>query len=487
MSSRTARKTFSYRGVDTVDMSTQEQSASTATRETHSPDVVVVGAGTAGCYAAATLAREGYDAVLVERKSEEEAGHIACGDALKGASAFPDSIPKSQIEPAFTNTDVDHGRFEIPQEDTVLEIPVPGELAVIDRWEYGRRIIEGAIEAGVEIHYDTVVRDVIQNDDGRVTGVEAISKGQPRRYEAAFVVDAAGSLSVLQDYTDFSESTFDTNVNYTHFCSAYREVVHVEEPVDWHDALVFKPTERAAGYLWYFPRTETEINAGLGFQMTEEPMELVEDLKRDLENRAEFQGAEVEDKLGAALPTRRPYDSAVHPGYVAVGDAAGHVNPTTGGGIAGAAYAGKYAAEAIVDGLEDGDHGEAVLWEYNERVMDHFGARYAALDVYNILSTAVDVDDLMGLLAAMPGEKLAEALYEGSASFGPKLAAESLYKSRGHWGTIWNLYQTKRRADALLAHYENYPDHPAGLEHWQRRRDELMDAVYETTGADPKY
>ncbi|RZV12476.1 2,3-di-O-geranylgeranylglyceryl phosphate reductase [Natrinema hispanicum] len=467
-------------------MSTQEQSAAT-TPKTKSPDVVVVGAGTAGCYAAATIAREGYDVVILERKPESEAGHIACGDALKGADSFPEAIPKSKLEPAFTNTGVDHGRFEIPQEDTVLEIPIPGELAVIDRWEYGRRIIDGAGDVGVDFQYDTVVKNVIQDDDGRVTGVEAIRNGEPLTYEADIVIDAAGSLSVLQDHVDFSASAFDTNVNYTHFCSAYREIVHVDEPVEWDDALVFKPTERAAGYLWYFPRTETEINAGLGFQMTEEPMKLVDDLKRDLETRPEFRNAEVEDKLGAALPTRRPYDSAVHPGYMAIGDAAGHVNPTTGGGIAGAAYGGKYAGEAAIEAIETGDVSEKALWEYNERVMDHFGARYAALDVYNILSTAVDVDDLMGLLAAIPGEKLAEALYSGSTSLGPKLAIESLLNSRGHWGTIWTLFQTKRRADDLLELYEGYPHHPAALEHWQQRRDDIMEQVYETTGAEPKY
>ncbi|WP_276252777.1 geranylgeranyl reductase family protein [Halomontanus rarus] len=467
-------------------MSTIEGAADAAAGGTQSPDVVVVGAGTAGCYAAATIAREGYDVVVLERKTEEEAGHIACGDALKGADAFPESIPKSQIQSAFTNTDVDHGRFEIPQEDTVLEIPVPGELAVIDRWEYGRKVIEGAGKAGAEFHYDTVVQDVVQQN-GTVTGVTATRRGTPIEYEADLVIDGAGSLSLLQDKVDFGRSTFDTNVSYSQFCSAYREIVHVDEPVEWSDALVFKPTERAAGYLWYFPRTETEINAGLGFQMTEEPMKLVEDLKRDLRDRPEFQGARVEDKLGAALPTRRPYDSAVHPGFVAVGDAAGHVNPTTGGGIAGAAYAGKYAGEQAIGALEDGDVSEAALWEYNERVMDHYGARYAALDVYNILSTAVDVDDLMGLLAAMPGDKLAEALYSGSTDIGLKLKLEALLKSRGHWGTIWNLYQTKRRADEVLSHYEKYPSSPDDFAAWQAERDNLMESVYETTGADPKY
>jgi geranylgeranyl reductase family protein len=454
---------------------------------THEVDVAIVGAGTSGCYAGATLTNAGYDVAIVERKDEEEAGHIACGDALKGASDFPEAIPKSRIEPAFTNTDVDHGRFEIPQLDTAVDIPVPGELAVIDRWDYGRRIIDGATDAGATVHYDTVVKDVQQREDGRVTGLTAIRKGDPVEYDAEVVIDAAGALSILQDKTDFSEATFDTNVTYSQFCSAYREVVTVEEPVDWSDALVFKPTERAAGYLWYFPRTETEINVGLGFQMTEEPMQLVDDLREDIQQREEFQGATVDDKLGAALPTRRPYDSAVAPGYMAVGDAAGHVNPTTGGGIAGAAYAGKYAGEAAIDALEHGDVSESRLWEYNERVMDHFGARYAALDAYNIFATAADVDDLMGLLAALPMKKLSEALYSGSASVGLFTKLKTAVKSVGHWDTIYELYKTKSAADDLLAHYESYPTGPDGFDRWRGERDDLMDRIYDITGAEPKY
>ena len=451
---------------------------------THEYDVVVVGAGTAGCYAAASLAQDGLDVVVVERKDEAEAGHIACGDALKGADAFPDAIPKSRIEASFTNTGVDHGRFEIPDHDTVLDIPVPGELAVIDRHEFGRRIIDGAESAGAEFHYDTVVQDVRQDGD-RVVGVRGIRKGDPVTYAADVTVDAAGALSILQDKADLGGTTFDTNVSYSQFCSAYREIVEVPEPVEWDDALVFKPTQRAAGYLWYFPRTSTTINAGLGFQMTEEPMKLVRDLRADLEARPEFAGAEVRDKLGAALPTRRPYDSAVAPGFVAVGDAAGHVNPTTGGGIAGAAYAGTYAAEAIVGARDDPT--EAALWEYNERVMDHFGGRYAGLDVYNVLSTAVDVDDLMGLLASLPGEKLAEALYSGSTSMGLALKLKSAIRSFGYWGTILDFYRTKQLAEELIDRYDAYPSGPEGLSAWQADRDAVMDQVYETTGAEPKY
>ncbi len=450
-------------------------------------DVAIVGAGTAGCYAGATVANAGYDVVIVERKNESEAGHIACGDALKGANKFPESIPKAQIEDSFTNTDVDHGQFEIPQEGAVLDIPVPGELAVIDRLDYGRRIIESAERAGAEFHYDTVVQDVLQDDTGRVFGLEATKKGDHRRYEAEVVLDGAGALSILQDKIDFEDTTFDTNVRFSQFSSAYREVIEVDEPVEWSDALVFKPTKRSAGYLWYFPRTPTEINVGLGFQMNEDPMQLVSDLRADISQRPELKNATVKDKLGAALPTRRPYDSAIAPGYMAIGDSAAHVNPISGGGIAGAAYAGQYAGEQVIEAIEDGDVGEDALWRYNERVMDHYGGRYAALDIYNIFSTAYDLDDLLGLLAALPAEKLSDALYSGSANVGLGLKLRVLIKSFGHWGTLKNLYDTKSLADRLLEHYDDYPSTPDSFSEWRRERDRIMDDIYAKTGADPKY
>ena len=449
-------------------------------------DVVVVGAGTAGSYAAATTARAGLDVIVLERKSEQEAGHIACGDALKGADEFPDPIPATDFQEAITNPDVDHGRFELPGADTVIDIPVPGELAVIDRLGFGKAIIERAQEHGAEFRFDTVVTDVLQTD-GQVEGVAATAGGDPVHFEAPIVIDAGGALSILQDATDFAGATFDTNVTYKQFTSAYREVLEVPEPVPWDDALVFKPTDRAEGYIWYFPRTPTEINVGIGFQMTAEPMQLVEALRADLETRPEFANAEVVDKLGAAIPTRRPYDSAVAPGYLAVGDAAGHVNPTTGGGIAGAAYGGYYAGETAIQALESGEPTEAALWEYNQRVMDHFGGRYASLDVYNILTTAVEVEELMDLLASVPAEKVSEAIYAGTAEFGWGLKFKTLLGSLGHLGLIRKFYRTKSVADRLLAHYEQYPDSPDGLAAWQSQRDEIMEAVYQTTGADPKY
>jgi digeranylgeranylglycerophospholipid reductase len=457
---------------------------------TDTRDIVVVGGGTAGCFAAASAAREGLDVALLERKSEDDAGHIACGDAIKGTSTFPDVIDREYLrEESFTNESITRALFLEPGGDNI-DIPFGDSTgAVVDRKRYGEVLLEEVSRAGADVHYDTVVTDVVQN--GRVRGVAAIREDDPVEYEAEVVIDAAGALSILQDKADLSASTFDTNVDYSQFCSAYREIIEVPEPVDYDDAIVFKPTEEL-GYLWYFPRSSTEINAGLGFQMNKPPMQLVDALKQDLQTRSEFRGATVKDKLGAALPTRRPYDSAVAPGFMAVGDAAGHVNPTTGGGIPGAAKAGHWAAQAAAEAVVEEDVGEGALWEYNQRVQTDFGRRFAAMDLYNIFGSAHEIEELNDIVTALPGQMLVDIMgKKGTASLSTvgklKTAVVTALKTRGHWETLYEAYQVNNLAGQLKDIYDEYPSTPGALADWQETRDEVMDEVYAVTGADPKY
>ena len=449
-------------------------------------DIVVVGGGTAGAFAAATAADEGMDVVILERKSEDEAGHIACGDAIKGKSTFPDVIDLDSLyEESFTNQNIRRAVFESPDGQT-LDIPFGEAGAVVDRKRYGEVILEEAQRLGTEIHFDTVIQDVLQDDDGRVTGVTGVRKGDPVTYEAEVVIDGAGALSILQDKADFSNATFDTNVSYSQFCSAYREIVEIDEEPEWSDAIVFKPTEDL-GYLWYFPRTATEINAGLGFQMTEEPMKLVDVLKRDLRNRPEFQGGTVVDKLGAALPTRRPYDSAVAPGFIAAGDSAAHVNPTTGGGIPGAAKSAHWAAEHAVEAISEGDVSEANLWEYNRDVMTDFGKRFAAVDLYNIWGMAHEMEELVEIVSSLPGQQLLDSLSKGSSRMGLGLQLRTLVKTFGHWDALYELYRVRRKAQEITRLYNAYPSSPRAFEGWQTTRDAVMDDLYDLIGTDPKY
>lgn len=456
---------------------------------TESRDIIVVGAGTAGCFAAATAAQEGMDVLVLERKTQENAGYIPCADAIKGTSTFPDVIDREYLkDESFTNQNIRRGIFGDPGSPDAVDITFHETTgAVVDRKRYGEVLIEEAERLGADIQYETVVNDVIQDDDGTVVGVKGVHAGDHREYRSDVVIDGTGALSILQEKADFSGTHFDTDVQAKQFCAAYREVLQLDDPVDYHDAIVFKPTAEL-GYLWYFPRTPTEINVGLGYQMTEEPVKLAEELRRDIKRRPEFRNATVKNKLGAAVPTRRPFDSAVAPGFIAAGDAAGHVNPTTGGGIPGAAKAGTWAAQQAVEAISNGDVSEPALWDYNAKVMRSFGKRFAAMDLYNIWGTAHEIDELVDIVTAMPGQQLIDALgKKGTSSFDVPLMARILLETFGHWKLLYELYHVHEQANDIKQVYNEYPSRPDDLHYWQDRRDAVYDKVYDLTGADPKY
>jgi hypothetical protein len=93
----------------------------------------------------------------------------------------------------------------------------------------------------------------------------------------------------------------------------------------------------------------------------------------------------------------------------------------------------------------------------------------------------------MGLLAALPTQKLSQALYSGSTSIGLLTKLRTAIRSLGHLDVVTDLYRTKQLAEDIITHYEAYPSGPDAFADWQTERDDLLDRVYETTGASPKY
>ena len=478
-------------------------------------DVIVVGGGVAGSFAAAKAAAEGADVVQLERKPREQGGFIACGDAMKSPrnpKKYPGPIDMDAIadDPAVL---IDGNIDQIEWRDEELGVrkvlPYEDNSNVIDRYEFGQRLLDQTAELGVEQHYDTVVKGVTQN--GRVTGVEAIRGGEPVRYEADVVIDTGGAQSIIQDMVDFEaldtagSPTFEMP-HFTHFGSAYREIIETEEPVEYHNAIVGKPLEEM-GYIWYFPRTPTEINVGLGFQMNKEPIPLADRLKRDIENRPEYRGARVaekfekKDKLGAAIALRRPLDSMVAPGYLTAGGAAGTTHPITGKGIRGAAFSGYSAGRAAAMAVEDGDVSEHGLWEHNRWLYREHGeaAKLASRDAYNVAGSAIEVNILRAVAALLPEREIREIVGTETELDSLKAKAgvavgvlrnlvseyrkdtfEKLGVTRGElYEAIKGVNETREYVTDYEEQYAAYPEDRGTFENWLSERNRLDDAFYD--------
>ena len=484
-------------------------------------DVIVVGGGIAGCFAAATAAAAGIDVVQLERKSQTQGGFIACGDAIKSPRDprnYPGPIDMDAIardEAVRIDNNIDQIEYWDEQLGVRKVLPYETGSNVIDRYEFGQRLLEQAADRGVEQHYETVVNEVTQN--GRVTGVKAVRNGEPVTYECDVLIDAAGAQSILQDMVDFErldtsgEPTFEVP-HYTHFGSAYREIIETEEPVDYHNAIVGKPLEEL-GYIWYFPRTPTEINVGLGFQMNKDPIPLADRLRRDLETRPEYRNATVAErfdktnKLGSAIALRRPLDSMVAPGYLAAGGGAGTTHPITGKGIRGAAYSGYSAGRAAVQAIEDGDVSEDGLWEHNRWLYREHGeaATLAAWDAYNVAASSLEVDVLRALTALLPETELREIV--GTSTHVDSLRSKLLVgtgllrnfvaesrkdtfetlgvSTRELYGAITALKETRGYVAEYERQYERYPADRSRFERWRTERDRIDREFYEALELSP--
>jgi flavin-dependent dehydrogenase len=484
-------------------------------------EIVVVGGGVAGCFAAATAADRGADVVQLERKSAAEAGHIACGDAMKSPTdpkKYPGPIDMSAIaadEDVLVDGNIDQIEWWDEALDVKKVLPYEGHSNVVDRYELGQRLLEQTAACGVDQQFDTVVNGVLQG--AQVEGVRAVRDGTPVTYTADLVIDAGGALSSVMADVDFAsldaepETSFE-KPNYRQFGSAYREVLTTQAPVPYDNALVGKPLERM-GYIWYFPRTATEINVGLGFQMTKDPVTLVDRLKADLEGRPEFDGATFDtvngtaNKLGAALGLRRPLDSMVAPGYITVGCNAGTTHPITGKGIRGAAVtgysAGKHGAAAVHDD-EDGFISEADLWAHNHFLyVDHgLGTRTAVKDPYNIAASHVGMENVRAVVALLPEDAIADVVSSEGNSLGVRSAIrlasgvvgnalalgsdgrlERLDTTKRAVGrTLLDFVRTRRYARKYERLYDEYPVNRDDFFEWRDARDALDDAFNDDLG-----
>lgn len=496
---------------------------------TESYDVIVVGGGIAGCFAAATAAAEGVAVVQLERKSRDEGGFIACGDAIKSPrdpKKYPGPIDMDAVcddERVLVDGNIGQIEWWDDEFDVRKVLPYEDSSNVIDRYEFGQRLLEQAADCGAEQHYGTVVNDVVQN--GKLEGVKAVHNGDPVTYEADVVIDAAGAQSIMQDLVEFDTlegdgATDDVSFekpHYTHFGSAYREIIETEKPVDYHNAIVGKPLEEM-GYIWYFPRSPTVINVGLGFQMSKDPIPLADRLKRDIESRPEFENARVlekfdkKNKLGSSIALRRPLDSMVAPGYLAAGGAACTTHPITGKGIRGAALSGFSAGKTAALAIEDGDVSEHGLWPHNYFMYVEHGeaAKLASRDAYNVAASSQGVSMLRAIAALLPEDEIREIVGTektvtslagvASVSFGALKNFVSHYRAGTFEalelsnGELWEAFQgvrkTKHYADDYEDHYDDYPADRDDFESWLSQRNEIDEAFYdaiELEGSDRKY
>ncbi len=324
-------------------------------------DVIVIGAGPAGSMAALEASRRGVSVLLLEKR-QEIGSPVRCAEGIS-AEALRRFFDPS---PSFIATTITGAAFYIQDGKSfrLWKSFQAGEGFILERRVFDRFLAEEAAKAGARVLVKAPATGLIL-DGGRVSGVRVRIAGEEREIEAKVVVAADGVESEAGRWAGI-----DTTLPPTEAISCAQFLLSGVD-VDPSVTLYYLTPEFApGGYAWVFPKGEGKANVGLGVQASLAREPAVNYLVRFIESvPALSRGSPV--TLIAGMVPLRPLEEIVGPGIILAGDAAGQVDPLTGGGIPFAMAAGALAGEIAAGFVR----GETSLEEYRRRWEERWGRR----------------------------------------------------------------------------------------------------------------
>ena len=221
--------------------------------------------------------------------------------------------------------------------------PFPAHGAVWPRRKLDARLMELAGEAGAELEWQTEALPTL--DGGRVTGVQV---GE-RRFTAPLVVVAAGAPGQVARMLGAER---DPDEPFGLAIRTYAESPrHAERYLEACLTLRDEQGIAVPGYGWMFPCGDGTVNIGVGALSTMKGfkrlnLNRLQESYRALVGRSWDLGPDLERPRAWRLPmsTVRRHG----PGWVAIGDAAGLVNPMNGEGIDYGLESGMLAADLFL-------------------------------------------------------------------------------------------------------------------------------------------
>jgi len=439
-------------------------------------DTIVVGAGTAGCLAAKTLAEAGLNVCLLDRKPKAEIGEKICGDALGehhlkflGLEKPRGGELEKHIEGVQIYSPDRNAVFTIADKDFIGHI--------LNRRLFGQWLLKQAIDKGTVLMDSTQFLEPVL-DDGFVTGAIAkTSNGKKVQLNSKVVVDASGFMGVVRRKLP-ENMQIEREIENADVEACYREIRQLkqENTNTKYCEIYLDGKVTPGGYTWIFPKGGAKVNVGLGICMRENFPNPKKQLYEHVLVRPQFEGSLLLSGGAWWDPTRRPLDNMVANGIVLTGDAASLVNPIHGGGIGPSMLSGFFAGQTIVEALEKGSPSQAALWNYNRKYMETYGKKQASLDIFRMLllnSSDADLNYGMGCKLVTEEDVLRAAMGDG-LRLNVTETARRVFRGRKRMGFLKKLRLTVNMMRKIRENYDVYPDNPEGFSKCQQQTLALM-------------
>ena len=283
-------------------------------------DVIVVGGGPGGSSTAYNCAKRGLKTILIDQR-------IKPGTPKQCAEGINEEILEEldlEMKPEWVSQKIDS--FILSDfKHTVLLKGRRTRGFVLDRKIFDYDLVKRAENAGAELKLGIKVKDLSKNEV--ILSDESVVEGK-------IIVGADGPLSIVGRASGLGNPKSGQGIQYEIQTSktAHPNALHC----------YLDPELENEGYLWIFPKKNT-LNVGMGSMKIHN----MKPALREFVNKLDLNDEPLEETNAGLIPLHGPVKKFYGKNVLLVGDAAGHTNPLSGGGIPVAIYDGILAAEVI--------------------------------------------------------------------------------------------------------------------------------------------
>lgn len=337
-------------------------------------EVLIVGAGPAGSSAAATLASEGRDVLVIER---EKFPRYHIGESLIPFTYGPleriGMVPKMRQSAFVRKYSV---QFVSPSGRTSqpfyffnrYDRSTVAQTWQVLRSEFDQLMLDNAREKGAEVWEQTEALDFLKEDGAHVGATVRRVNGETTEVRARVTVDATGRDSLAM--AKYGWRRGDPHLNKVAVWTYYKGAKRDQGLDEGATTVAFVPNK---GWFWYIPQHNDIVSVGV----VADGRYLTRDGVRDpkaIFQREVMENKWIEEHLATGMSTgeyrltseytnRSLYGAA--DGLVLVGDAYGFLDPVFSSGVMLALKSGVAAADAIEAALISGDTGAHAFAGYS--------------------------------------------------------------------------------------------------------------------------
>lgn len=298
-------------------------------------DVIVAGTGPAGLMTAERTAMYGLKTLVLEKRQSVTSslmGELVTDKALNFLRVRPDSEYIVNKFSSIVGESLDTGS------KIVVDRSLLGNSYLFDEDKCQELMRDRALSEGAEFRYNSRVKSVVKENDS----VVGVKYNQAEEERASLTVGADGSFSRVSETAGFTHPKWLLSYG-------YRFKLTNCKGIDPSTAYFYVGEDVGLGYLWLYPRSETETNLGIGRVPSSKskwqalpPMQDV--LKKYMKTHPETKDAKIAAVNGGVVPCAGIIPRFTDAGVALCGNSAGQVSSIVGGGVTTCFHAGQVLA-----------------------------------------------------------------------------------------------------------------------------------------------